>query len=148
MFSHKWPLNIIFPVLWLTTALCFCSCLSKWDLTFSWMALRFDGCTKTLYPIWVSSLTCFGARGALLSHALNSSLLIASTDLRWCQHLVWWNTHLPFVCLKARSMVKPDGSKDKVIKQYRCMYDSDIVCAKVLVSFSICCKTQNRYFIL
>lgn len=101
--------------------------VSKWDLTFSWMALRFDGCTKTLYPIFVNSLTCFGARGALLSHALTSSLLIASTDLRWCQRLVWWNTHLPFVWLKARSMVKPDDSKDKVIKQYRYMYNSDTV---------------------
>lgn len=51
--------------------------------TFSCMALRLEGCTRTLTPAWVSSLTCRGASGALLSQGLMSSRRIATVTVLW-----------------------------------------------------------------
>lgn len=59
-------------------------------LTLSWMARLLEGCTSTLCPAAVISLTCRGARGARLSHTLTSSRRIAMTLLWFCWWWWWW----------------------------------------------------------
>lgn len=78
--------EIIIKIIIICTTKMTCERNASQRLTLSWMARLLEGCTSTLCPAAVISLTCRGARGARLSHTLTSSRRMAMTLLGFC----WW----------------------------------------------------------
>ncbi|TNN41236.1 hypothetical protein EYF80_048592 [Liparis tanakae] len=102
------------------------------------MALRLDGCSRTLTPAAVSSLTCLGASGARLSHGLMSSRRMAMTAPR-CWRRRWAVRQLRVAVpwrLRRRNMTSPAAASVGRTSLYILYYAWTVTCCNVDVSLS------------